>query len=140
MSNCQCSQSHGACATEFQYAVKVVSGEVPTPQENAQTPVAPGRYWTAVNIHNPDKCKDANYRWKVAVANPGESGPISVYQRTRPLSPDQAIELDNRQILDAFLPQPPRFIKGFAVIESDIELDGVAVYTGSTSPSVSHRF
>ncbi len=52
---CQCGQAHGACATEFQYAVKLVGGTVAVGHGAAETPVAPGRYWTAINIHNPVK-------------------------------------------------------------------------------------
>src|SRR5947209_5176431 len=140
MSNeCKCGQAHSACTNEFQYAVKVVCGEVPAPQDTAPTPVAPGRYWTAINIHNPNKCQQANFRWKVAVASPGQPGPISAYSRTMPLRPDEALELDCQQIMKAFT-QPPKFLKGYVVIESDVELDVVAVYTGTPGPCGSNSF
>src|SRR6185436_15083791 len=91
---CQCGQSHGACTTEFQYAVKLVCGVVVAPPPgSAPTPVAPGRYWTAINIHNPDKCHEARFRWKVAVAEPGKAGTVSKY-RTLILGPDMALEID----------------------------------------------
>lgn len=133
---CQCGQAHGACNTEFQYAVKVVCGRVAaSPAGAAASPVAPGQYWTAVNIHNPDKCKGARFRWKVAVGRPGEPGPISAYQNARVLEPDRAIELDTRQILNSLAPPVPGFVKGYVVIESDIELDVVAVYSTAQTPS-----
>lgn len=62
--------------------MKFVCGEIVASPDNVPTPVAPGRYWTAINIHNPSKCKQANFRWKVAVANPGEPGPVTAYSRT----------------------------------------------------------
>jgi hypothetical protein len=132
---CQCGQTHGACNTEFQYAVKTVCGRMPASQGGADaTPVAPGQYWTAVNIHNPDKCKGAHFRWKVAVGRPGEPGPISAFQTVRVLEPDRAIELDCRQIRNALSPVPT-FVKGYVVIESDVELDVVAVYSTAQSPA-----
>lgn len=127
---CQCGQTHGACTTEFQYAVKLVCGVV-APTGGTPTPVAPGRYWTAINIHNPDKCKEAHFRWKVAVAAPGKAGPVSAYQRTLTLRPDEALEIDCPQVAQAFPPPAPTFVKGYVVIESDIELDVVAVYSGT---------
>lgn len=132
---CQCGQAQGACTTEFQYAVKLVCGVVvPPPPGGAPTPVAPGRYWTAINIHNPDKCHDAHFRWKVAVAAPGKAGPVTAYQRTLILGPDMALEIDCPQVAKAFTP-PPTFVKGYVVIESDIELDVVAVYSGTQGGS-----
>ena len=139
-SSCQCGQAHGACATEFQYAMKIVCGEIVTSPNNAPTPVAPGRYWTAINIHNPNKCKQANFRWKVAVANPNEPGPVTAYSRIVRLQPDQALEIDCEQVMRVF-PQPqPRFVKGYVVIESDIELDVVAVYSGTPGACGSNSF
>ncbi|HYR07666.1 MAG TPA: hypothetical protein VEQ60_07850 [Longimicrobium sp.] len=141
---CQCSESsqaRGACATEFQYAVKVVCGEVPRDEnQDFPSPVAPGRYWTAINIHNPTKCHDARFRWKVAIANPGRPGPISAYSRTITLRPDEALELDCQQVMQAVQHLAPRFVKGYAVLESDIELDVVAVYTGTPGPCGSNSF
>jgi hypothetical protein len=93
--------------------------------------VAGGHYWTAINIHNPDKCKDAHFRWKVAVALPGEQGTVSAFQQARVLYPDAAIEIDCSQVMNVFLPAKPAFVKGYVVIESDIELDVIAVYTGA---------
>lgn len=133
---CQCGQAHRACNTEFQYAVKVVCGRVAASTQPAAMPVAIGQYWTAVNIHNPDKCKVANFRWKVTVGNPGAPGPISAYQNARPLEPDRGIEIDCRQILNALSPVPG-FVKGYVVIESDIELDVVAVYSTAQTATAS---
>jgi hypothetical protein len=131
-SACQCGGQHGACATEFQYAVKLVSGVV-----DAQTPggpAAPGQYWTAINIHNPDKCKKAHFRTKLAIANPLHAGPVSAFTPPYDLGPDEAFEIDRPHITllwPLLFPgtTAPAFVKGYLVIESDIELDVVAVYT-----------
>ena len=138
--SCQCGQAHGACTTEFQYAVKIVCGEIVASQDNVPTPVAPGRYWTAINIHNPSKCKQANFRWKVAIAHPGEPGPVTSYSRITPLRPDQALEVDCQQVMRVVPQPPPRFVKGYVVIESDIELDVVAVYSGTPGACGSNSF
>jgi hypothetical protein len=141
MSTCQCGQAHGACTTEFQYAVKIVCGDVKATTEGALSPpVAPGRYWTAVNVHNPDKCKVAHFRVKLAVANQDSKGPVSPHYGLT-LNPDAAIEFDCpliKAIVQILFPppqSPPPFVKGYLVIESDIELDVVAVYTAAQTPS-----
>jgi hypothetical protein len=93
--------------------------------------VAPGRYWTAINIHNPDKCRPARFRWKVVIANRlGEVLAVPVYQRVQVVRPDQAVEIDCDLISQVLPPPAPGFIKGYVVLESDIELDVVAVYSG----------
>ncbi len=120
---------------EYQYAVKVVSG-VPKDGDGADI-VAPGRYFTAINIHNPAVCKTVNFRYKVADAKPAGQ-PFGKISRFLPLAlrPDQAVEIDNPQIFEALGREAAgSFVKGFAVIESPCELDVVAVYTtGSIGP------
>ena len=127
---------------EFQYAVKVVCGAYEAPPAS-QLILAPGRYFTAINIHNPSTCKTVTFRWKLAIAkgiNSPPRGEISTFA-TFSLRPDEAIEIDTAEILSAkFLMALPRFnfVKGFVVIESQCELDVVAVYTASslgTAPS-----
>lgn len=131
---CQCQKSTTACKTEFQYAIKIICGEVGCAAPNgpvaATPPLAPGRYRTAINIHNPEKCDDANLRWKVAVALRGEQGPVSNFTRMTRLGPDGAMDIDCDLARQLF-PNLPPFFTGFVVIESDIELDVVAVYTAS---------
>jgi hypothetical protein len=130
---CQCGQAPGACTTEFQYAVKLVCGNVAAPAKGAPTPLAPGQYWTAINIHNPEKCRNATFRWKVAVAPTlnQSPAPTPIFQRPRTLRPDEAVEIDCQQVMATFPAPSPAFVKGYVVIESDIELDIVAVYTGA---------
>jgi len=122
----------------FQYAAKVVCGK-----SNGKV-VAPGVYFTAVNIHNPTY-KTIGMRAKVAVALPGlQPGPVSEFFQAK-LGPDEALEIDcpdihNPQIFR--FPQPIRagFLKGFVVIESDVELDVVAVYSTSGKDGVVNTF
>jgi hypothetical protein len=132
---CQCGQAHIACTNEFQYAVKVLCGEV-----DVKTPGAPaafGQYLTAVNLHNPEKCKTAIFRLKLTIANEGREGPISIYYPFR-LRPDASMEIDCpliRAIAQILYPPPqsvPNFIKGYLVIEGDA-LDVVAVYTAAAA-------
>jgi hypothetical protein len=137
---CQCGQAHCACATEFQYAVKFLCGVVSPDTRGQPAPLAPGQYWTAINIHNPEKCRGARFRWKAVVAAPlGQEPAIPVMQRQQVLGPDLALEIDCHQISHA-VPRAP-FLKGYVVIESDVELDVVAVYTtGHGRPAVLSSF
>lgn len=136
-SGCECGcKSHvRSCETEFQYAVKVVSGVIPGrgpgPTQGPPNPVAPGHYYTAINVHNPAKCGCVTFRVKVAQALPWENIESKVGRVTNfasfTLCADEALEIDNPQILKPFSPLP--FVKGYVVIESPEELDVVAVYT-----------
>ena len=106
----------------YEYAVKVVCGPVKDPKS---APLNPGLYYTAVNIHNPG-AKEAKFRVKVAVALPGQPGPIGHFQ-TFLLRPDEALELDCALLHK--IAGVDGFIKGFAVIQCATRLDAVAVYT-----------
>lgn len=104
MSSCGCGQTK-CCQTEFQYAVKVlcaadVSAEKKTP------PIAPGAYFTAINIHNPSKCCTCAFRWKVAQAKPAPAIGIVTQFSDLSLGPDEAVEIDNEQILQLYRPLP----------------------------------
>jgi hypothetical protein len=111
----------------FQYAAKLVCGK------STGKIVAPGEYFTAVNVHNPTY-KTVGLRAKVAVALQGlQSGSISEFHDAE-LGPDGALEIDcpdifNPEIFKFSEPIKRGFLKGFVVIESEVELDVVAVYT-----------
>jgi hypothetical protein len=113
----------------FQYAVKFVCGK------SAGKIVAPGVYFTAVNVHNPTYTA-VGLRAKIAVALPGlQPGPVSQFYDAK-LGPDEAMEIDcpdlfNPEIFKFDKPMKTGFLKGFAVIESKVELDVVAVYTAA---------
>jgi len=125
----------------FQYAVKFVCGnsDLESPQPYFKDAVAPGDYFTAINIHNPTE-SDISFRYKVVVAfsnnPPPPSMSVSEFSYRR-LGPDGALEIDCPEITDIIrkIPfDPPlelKFAKGFVVIESDIEIDVIAVYTAA---------
>lgn len=111
-----------------QYAVKFVCGE----PERIQEILAQGRYYTAINVHNPELQRPVDFWFKVAVAFPGlEVGPISRFQNVS-MPADGALEIDCPTLRE--LAGQERFAKGFAVLLSPRELDVVAVYTASRQP------
>jgi hypothetical protein len=113
---------------EFQYAVKLVQGSPPALTNESF--IAPGRYFTAINVHNPSTCKTVKFRWKVALADlDGRHVSTISSFRDASLRPDEAVEIDARDIARAINIAMTRFVKGFVVIESACELDVVAVYT-----------
>jgi len=117
--------------TGFEYAVKFICGLSP-PTEGQALVVARGFYLTAINVHNPGK-EPIEFAKKFAIALPGEkAGRISPYAAAV-LKPDEALEIDCADImrhLDA-----GGFVKGFAVLQSKVELDVVAVYTAAGAPT-----
>ena len=107
----------------FQYAAKFVCGK------SAGEVVAPGVYFTAVNIHNPTYTA-VRFRIKIAVALPGlKPGPVSKFFDAE-LGPDEALEIDCPDIFK-YAETRADFLKGFVVVETDVELDVVAVYTAA---------
>jgi len=108
---------------DFQYAVKFVCGK------SDQRVVAPGEYFTAINVHNPNE-KGVGFKKKFAIALPGEKpGRVSKFFDAK-LGPDEAFEIDCPDIFRR-TEANASFLKGFAVIESPLELDVVAVYTAA---------
>jgi hypothetical protein len=80
-------------------------------------------------VHNPTE-RDVSFRKKVVIAGRREEpGPVSEFFDPR-LGPDQALEIDCRDIRE-HAPGGEDFLKGFVVIESDIDLDIVGVYTAA---------
>lgn len=103
----------------FQYAAKFVCGR------SAGEVVAPGTYFTAINVHNPTD-RDIELRKMSAVALPREqSGKVSEFFDAK-LGPDETLEIDCPEIRER-TDREADFLKGFVVIESDVELDVVAV-------------
>jgi hypothetical protein len=95
-------------------------------------PLAVGEYFTAVNVHNPSRCDTITFRWKVAVGLPGlKVGKVTDFSEAT-LGPDEALEIDCRDILKKL--SNPAFVKGWVVIENDSELDVVAVYSAAKEP------
>ena len=103
------------------YAVKFVCGR------SEGRVVAPGDYWTAINVHNPTE-KGITFKKKFAIALPREQpGPVTETRGAK-LGPDEALEIDREDIY-THTDKPSDFLKGFAVIYSEVELDVVAVYS-----------
>ncbi len=112
-------------APMLQYAVKFVCGR------SDGRILAPGTYFTAINVHNPAK-NAIDLRKTFAVALPDEkAGPVSKPHSIR-LGPGQALEIDCQDIL-RWIGEKLPFYKGFAVVEADTELNVVAVYTAAGS-------
>jgi CARDB protein len=107
----------------FQYAAKLVCGK-PDAGE-----LAPGVYYTAINVHNPTE-HGVRFRKKIAIAGRGERpGPVSKFFDAK-LGPDEALEIDCPDIR-RHAQVHEEFLKGFVVIESEVELDVVGVYTAA---------
>jgi len=107
----------------FQYAAKFVCGK-PDGGE-----LAPGVYYTAINVHNPTG-HAVRFRKKVAIAERGERpGPVSKFFDAK-LGPDEALEIDCPDIR-RHAQVHEEFLKGFVVLESEVELDVVGVYTAA---------
>ncbi len=91
--------------------------------------LAPGKYFSAINVHNPDLRKPVKFWFKVAVALPRlKAGPVSKFRKAK-LKADQALEIDCPTILK--LAKAQGFLKGFVVILSKRPIDIVAVYTAA---------
>ena len=109
--------------TIFQYAAKFVCGK------SDGRVVAPGNYWTAINVHNPSASRIV-FQKKFAIGLPNEkAGPVSELFRAV-LNPDEALEIDREDIF-RHSPLQADFLKGFVLIESAHELDVVSVYTAA---------
>ena len=108
-----------------EYAVKIVCGTADRPA------VAPGTYFTAINIHNPS-LGSAKFQFKIALTMPQlVPGPVSQFF-SGALKGDQAVEIDCNDIASR-VKVDSRFHKGFVVIQSLTELDVVGVYTVANS-------
>jgi hypothetical protein len=104
------------------YDVKIVCGK-----EGGQV-VAPGQYWTAVNILNPGK-EPVDIQATVATALPGfVMGPLSPPKSApAPLDPDHAMEIDCPSLME--MAHTSDFLKGYVTVRSTGEIVIVAVYT-----------
>jgi hypothetical protein len=108
----------------LQYAVKFVCGK---PDSRV---VAPGQYFTLVNVHNPGR-ETVPFLKKFAIALPNQkAGPVTKLIEAK-LGSDEAFAIECTEIRKKT--QSAGFAEGFVVIESKVELDVVAVYTTSGS-------
>jgi hypothetical protein len=110
----------------YQYSAKVVQGTTPSAEV-----LGPGQYSTSINIHNP-WCYSVDYQVKLAVSGvDGNEYTITLFQ-PHTLTPDGATEFGRTGFATLMSPVPlPGFLEGYFVIESEQELDVVAVYSGN---------
>ncbi len=114
-----------------EYAVKFVCGRA---VQDKTTSVAPGFYFTDINVHNPNTA-GVEFKKKFAVALPNQKpGPVSQFFGAA-LKPDEAFSVDCFEIMKRLGLSPSNFVTGFAVFQTTRELDVVAVYTAAASPS-----
>ncbi len=100
----------------------------------ASPALMPGKYRTAVNVHNPSDQPAYIQKW-VTLSPPQGQPPITGDRISETLAPWSAFDVDCPHMRDQFgLPQGAKVPggKGFLVIRSDRELDVVAVYTART--------
>jgi hypothetical protein len=124
-------------SAQVEYPVKFVCGSRVLPAApsvpSIRNAVKPGIYNTAINLLNPSR---DSLRFRVTLAAtdsapvPGAVFPLLLTQNV--MLPDRALELDCDDILRSAerLTRRIRFLKGFARIQSERELEVVAVYTG----------
>jgi hypothetical protein len=128
------SMAHAQVQQVRQYAAKFVCGRA-----GDQMNVAPGTYFTTINVHNPALIAGIEFRKKFALAEMSEKpGRISTWFAAG-LHADAAMQIDCRNIYAHLGIPPGTFIDGFAVIQLDPrrELDVVGVYTAAGNAGVS---
>lgn len=117
----------------LQYAAKFVCG-APKPGTANVNVAASGKYFTAINVHNPSEWETASFFKKFAVGLPQEGvGKISQFLDVR-LMPDEVMQIDCGNIWK-HLGNSGTFVEGFVVIETRYELDVVSVYTAANAPA-----
>lgn len=105
-----------------QYAVKVLCGK---PDSRV---LAPGIYFTAINVHNPNR-DSLVFRFKVAVASSDTTRGVISKLVPVVIRRDEAIEIDCPRLMA--MVRSRRFLKGFAVLITNQPLDVVGVYTAA---------
>ncbi|HEY5724042.1 MAG TPA: hypothetical protein VIT45_17165 [Allosphingosinicella sp.] len=106
-----------------EYVVKVVCGNM---ERAVDRPLATGRYFTIVNIHNPVTAR-AYFQRKIVQAGPRTPSTISRWEQFA-LEYDEALGITCPQITKQATAD---WVEGFLVIQSSKPLDVVAVYATS---------
>ncbi len=110
----------------YQYEVKFICG-----MKKKGDVVAAGRYFTAINVNNPNK-ENVTIRKRISVAYPGEKvGPITKFFKVE-FKEHQSFEIDCPDIkrhLKDIIDDNEKFVKGFVIIQSPAPLHVTAVYT-----------
>lgn len=110
--------------TTYRYSVKVVCGK------SCGDILAKGRYFTAINVHNPSE-KTAAIRKKISLALPGETPGHLINARRAKLRSCQSFEIDCTDIYKQAKMIPDCFLKGFVILESTTPLEIVAIYSAA---------
>ncbi len=128
--------AHAQLKTSYQYAVKTLCtllGDF-----GFGDAMAPGRYRTLINIHNPTEKKIEVARKFALSGSPGDTaGGFSITPyKSFVLGPDQAVAINCFDIANFFCPINGvcvdfTAIDGFLVLNSASELDVVAVYSAN---------
>ena len=110
----------------FRYVAKFVCGK-PTNVEISTLAVAPGTYFTAINVHNLTSNTTAGLRkrWSFGKVNEQPGGLSPWVSASVP--PGQTILIDCRELLGA-VGNPP-FAEGAIEIISNVDIDVIGVYT-----------
>jgi len=129
-------------STYTEYAVKFICGIAPT----GATAIAPGEYYTTINVHNPNLFTDdkpISFLKKAVLAHPEGATltpPSAFRQDSLPNDYAEQIACSTiRSLLGSAAPKAPGFMEGFVVIvippaTSPNELDVVGVYSSSNNP------
>ncbi len=113
--------------TLFMYAAKFVCGKA-----DDKGIVAPGHYFTAINVHNASPTRKIAYIKRFAIALPEERpGKISNFFGGI-LGPDEAMGIDCNNIYKHTGQNPGVFLEGYALLYSLGELDVVDIHTAGT--------
>src|SRR3954462_9842718 len=128
------SAANAQLKTSYQYAAKALCSF----RGDFGAAVAPGRYRTLINIHNPTEKKIEVARKFALSGSPGDTaGGFSITPyKSFVLGPDQAVAINCFDIAGFFCPINGvcvdfTAIDGFLVLNSASELDVVAVYSGN---------
>jgi len=127
--------AHAQVQQVRQYAAKFVCGKANPDLMN----VAPGTYFTTINVHYPALTGAMKFQKKFALAEINEQpGKVSQWFGFA-LNADQAMQIDCRNIYAHLGIPSGTFIDGFAVIQmpATVELDVVGVYTAAGNAGVS---
>ena len=125
--------AHAQVPYKFEYAAKFVCGLAAPPKAAGTLPVAPGYYYTAINVHNPSTTELNQIEKRFVIALPAETvGPKSGLTQEQ-LKADDAMEIECPDIAKHLGLAVGKFVKGFVVIRSTAELDIVGVYTAAAS-------
>lgn len=131
----------GPGRTLLVYAAKFLCGRLGPLDPKVETPVGPGSYTTAINVHNPSHRPVVMTKKAILLfAGASREKPETPRPPSRPhrleLGPDWGVEIDCQDIREVLLRSEqgvivpaPTFIKGWVVLESTSPLDVEVVYT-----------